>query len=124
MPPIPTTPPSIFGRFNHAMTDRPTHRHKATGDIVFWGEHLDPDEHERLPDGYLEKEHRETRLKSEIAGIKAEAERRILAKWPIHKQLNAMHEPYAEWVVAMRREIKAIRDWSNREEEKLASRQL
>jgi hypothetical protein len=54
-----------------------------------------------------------------VASIKAEAERRILAKWPVYKQLNATHEPDADWVKQMRKEIKAIRDWSNREEGKL-----
>jgi hypothetical protein len=35
----------------------PTHRHKVTGDIVFWGDHLDPAEHEELPSDYFEIEH-------------------------------------------------------------------
>jgi hypothetical protein len=34
---------------------RPTHRHKPTGDIVFWGEHLDPGDHEKLPRDYWKK---------------------------------------------------------------------
>lgn len=39
------------------MSNFPTHRNKATGDIVFWGDHLDPNEHELLPKYYFIKEH-------------------------------------------------------------------
>ena len=99
------------------MVGLPTHRHKKTGDIVFWGDHLDPKQHEPLPSGHWNSaEVRNARVAGRVAGIKAEAERRILAKWPIYKQLNAMHEPDAAWVATMRAEIKVIRDWSNEEE--------
>lgn len=102
------------------MTDRPTHRHKKTGDIVFWGAHLDPRKYEPLPDEHWDGEEIvAARIAGEVINIKAEAERRILAKWPIHKQLNALHETDAAWVATMRADIRAIRDWSNDEKAKL-----
>ena len=37
----------------------PTHINKETGDIVFWGDHLDPNLHEELPKDYHETTHAE-----------------------------------------------------------------
>lgn len=102
------------------MQPLPTHRHKKTGDIVFWGDHLDPKQHEKLPAGFWDsEEQREARLAGAVAGLKADAERDILAKWPIYKQLNAIHEPDAPWIPQMRAEIKSIRDRSNVKEQRL-----
>ena len=106
------------------MNEFPTHRHKATGDIVFWGDHLVPEDHELLPeDHWFSEEIRRNKIAGDIVGVKEEAKRRILAKWPIYKQLNAAHEPDEPWVAKMRSEIKAIRDWSNQEERRLMSRE-
>jgi hypothetical protein len=103
------------------MQKLPTHRHKTTGHIVFWREDLPyKNRYELLPKDYWEKVNKEARISGEVAAIKAEAAKRILAKWPIYKQLNAMSEPDADWVKQMRKEIKAIRDWSNKAEAKLA----
>lgn len=45
--------------------------------------------------------------------VKNEAERRILLKWPIWRQLNAMRDG-AEVMAVMARDIDAIRTASNR----------
>ena len=52
------------------MNDKPTHRHKKTGDIVFWGDHLNTKEYELLPSDYWEKTHGEARRLGEEKGIR------------------------------------------------------
>lgn len=101
------------------MTDLPTHRHKKSGDVVFWRADMPhKSRYEKLPRGYWEARINEETLAAKIRDIKLEAARRILARWPVHKQLNAIHEPDAPWVATMREEIKAIRAWSDKEEAK------
>jgi hypothetical protein len=50
----------------------PTHRHKITGDIVFWGSHLDPDEYEILPSDHHEVTHKEAKQRG-LEKVKREA---------------------------------------------------
>lgn len=97
---------------------RPTHRHKATGDIAFFDPATDnPDDFELLPDDHWDTpEMREARIRGEIVGIKEEAARRILKRYPDWKQRNAALFPDEPWVAEMRAFIRDVRAWSNDEE--------
>ncbi len=52
------------------MTDLPTHKHKKSGDIVFWNNDFDPKEYEKLPTDYWEKTHGEAKRKGHEKGLK------------------------------------------------------
>jgi hypothetical protein len=52
------------------MSDLPTHRHKLTGDIVFFDEHLKIEDYEVLPETHWEDTHGEARRIGEEKGAR------------------------------------------------------
>ena len=112
------------------MQHFPTHRHIETGDIIFWQDHLDPAEHELLPDDYWDSaEMRSHKLQGEIAGIKAKAEADIIAVVPLWLQINdlaaLLDSAHPDYTVAKARRAKIddIRRQSNADEQTLISAQ-
>jgi hypothetical protein len=99
------------------MDGFPTHRHRETGDVVF-PDGFEPDEIEALPGDYWSTRIATEARAGEIAGIKAEAARRIAAlRFPLSSQINALREGRGD--DPRFAAIDDIRKWSNEKEEKV-----
>ena len=101
-----------------AGSDRPTHRHKATGDIVF-AEGYRAGQIEALPAGYWDARLLDEARAAAVAEVKRIASDRILSLAPVWRQLNDARDPGEPGRAERIAQISAVRSWSNEVEAKV-----